>query len=409
MTGTFRSVAARDVTGAATETERSMARVRCIMMQRDERLLLDAWFRYYGHLFGFENLTVFDNGSVDPQVIATLRTYERAGADIRWGHDRHADFLAKHHHVRNVVKYWDAHIDYDFALPLDCDEFLALYTENGITCSRDALHAAFDELIGEQRAIGFTSCLFNMPGHPGGFRAVYFPKSFMARNTLDKIDRGFHAITSRVQEGLRHTDFTYLHMHHKPFALLLEHARRKLRHVAPVDDLEALRHYQGGGLHLVPYFFMTEADYLAQFSTGQFIRFPAFVNQMRALGIVDSFFCTEQPAEPALPRDGAGIVDLRGGEPGRLIPFNAATYLRLNPDVAAAGWPALRHYAECGMTEGRTISDLDPALCEEQALANYEHYCSDSRKTAPATGQFFWNDIPAPRQKEADSLAPCSE
>ena len=33
-----------------------VARVRCVMMQRNEHLLLEAWFRYYGYLFGFENL-----------------------------------------------------------------------------------------------------------------------------------------------------------------------------------------------------------------------------------------------------------------------------------------------------------------------------------------------------------------
>ena len=43
-----------------------MARVRCIMMQKDESFLLEPWLLYNGYLFGFENLTVYDNGSILP-------------------------------------------------------------------------------------------------------------------------------------------------------------------------------------------------------------------------------------------------------------------------------------------------------------------------------------------------------
>ncbi len=61
-----------------------MARVRCVMMRRDEHLLLDAWFRYYVYLFRFGNLEVPDNGSTHANVIETLKIYERAGSRVFW-------------------------------------------------------------------------------------------------------------------------------------------------------------------------------------------------------------------------------------------------------------------------------------------------------------------------------------
>ena len=61
-----------------------MARVRCITMQKDEGLLLDAWLRYYGYLFGFENIEVLDNGSRDRLTTGILEQFEAAGVVVHW-------------------------------------------------------------------------------------------------------------------------------------------------------------------------------------------------------------------------------------------------------------------------------------------------------------------------------------
>jgi hypothetical protein len=36
-----------------------------------------------------------------------------------------------------------------------------------------------------------------------------------------------------------------------------------------------------------------------------------------------------------------------------VVSFESETYLRLNPDVAGAGWPALQHFIFNGVTEER--------------------------------------------------------
>ncbi|NHO33710.1 glycosyltransferase family 2 protein [Acetobacter fallax] len=336
-----------------------MARVRCVMMQKDENLLLNAWFRYYGYLFGFENLVVLDNGSRDPSVLETLRMYERAGADIRHEHNRIEDFQTKGTHVRNIIAEWDLCGGYDFALPVDCDEFLAVYTPDGLSCSRTAVHRHFDALTGIKQAFRFRVNLMNVPGRPGCFQPNHYQKTFLAAGTgTEQVDRGFHAITSSAEGGWTDTNFTFLHMHNKPFADLLRHARNKLANSVPLDDPEALRAHKGLGSHLIPYFFMTEQDYHERFTSGVFLRIPGFVNHMRALGFSDDYLGTQAPLEPSNPTDAVQILGLKADEFEHIVPFDGEAYRRLNPDVAAAGFAPLRHYVEYGMQEGRRFTDF---------------------------------------------------
>ncbi len=63
-----------------------MPRIACLMMFRDEVLLLKPWLHYHGYLFGFENLYVFDNGSRDETVLATLRQFAKIGANVDSSH-----------------------------------------------------------------------------------------------------------------------------------------------------------------------------------------------------------------------------------------------------------------------------------------------------------------------------------
>lgn len=250
--------------------------MKCVMMQRDETLLLDAWFRHYGYLFGFENLVVLDNGSVEPSVLATLDTYEKAGVRVFRGLGKAKDFEAKGEYARRITQFWDATEEYDFAIPVDCDEFLSVYTEDGFSCSREAVHAYLDALVGEKRAMQIRFNPGNVPGVPGCFMPMDFPKRFVASGTVGEVDLGYHAITSRVEEGFVETRLAYLHMHHKPFPILVEHASRKLRDRVDVTDLEALKNFSGAGMHLIEYFFMTEQDYLAHSANGSICASPVY-------------------------------------------------------------------------------------------------------------------------------------
>ena len=150
------------------------------MMQRDAETLLDTWFKYYDYLFGFDSLSVFDNRSMNPDVIATLTKYEALGSRIYWRFDRVEDFEGKGFHFTNVIRFWDHDLEYDFAIPLDCDEFLAVFTPHGLSCDRHTIHDYRNGLIGSREAIGIEWSLYNVPAQPGWFRPELYRKRFFS-------------------------------------------------------------------------------------------------------------------------------------------------------------------------------------------------------------------------------------
>ncbi|MBV1835698.1 glycosyltransferase family 2 protein [Acetobacter estunensis] len=330
-----------------------MARVRCLMMQRDEPLLLEAWFRHHGYLFGFENLTVFDNGSIDPAIPGILDTYERAGATIHRGHDRPDDFIGRAQHFENVIRHWDAEGDYDFALMLNCDDFLATFTDAGLSCARSAIDKAFDAFLGEKSTLVMPTSLMNVPERPGCFMLEDRRRNFIAAGTLGHIDQGLAGTMSGKSEEWCDTPFTCLHMSNRPIEARAEQARQRLgvAEKAPADSrrtLAQLDPYARENRHLT----MTAARQLAAFSKGVFVQFPAFVAQLRALGITTPFLV----GDAALPTESTfGLWQVAPRRKDRFTPFDGNIYTEHNPDVAAVGTPPLRHYLSHGHAEGRRV------------------------------------------------------
>ena len=266
-----------------------MARVKCIMMQRDEEILLEPWLRYYGYLFGFENLFVFDHGSVQQNVIETLRKYEAVGVEVRWEFKTPGDYHGKGFHFANIIRHWDTAGDYDYAIPVDCDEFLALFSHGRVTCNRTAIHNYLDDLSEKSRPLGFDLSLFNVPGRAGWFWADNYPKTFLPARSVKDIDFGNHVSQTVSGEPVRQTGFVYLHQHYKPLERLRTHARQKLDGFIDPDDLTALRAYKGPGLHLVNYFFIDQQEYQRQFRSKLIVDVPEFSLLMQGLGITEPF------------------------------------------------------------------------------------------------------------------------
>ena len=110
------------------------------MMQRDEETLLNTWFRCYNYLL------CLDNRSMNLDVIATLKKYGALGNRVYLELDRVGDFEGKRFHFTNVTSSWDHDPDYNFAIPLDCDEFLAVFMPHGLFCDHQTIHNYLDEL-----------------------------------------------------------------------------------------------------------------------------------------------------------------------------------------------------------------------------------------------------------------------
>jgi Glycosyl transferase family 2 len=338
-----------------------MPRAACVMMQKDEEQLLEPWLAYHGHLFGLENLSVFDHGSVSPKVRKILDRYERMGVHVDRSHKDAIAYSRKAEIMGARMRELDGMRKYDFLFPLDCDEFVARRTESGFTCDREAIHESLATLQDEQRTLKIAFQFANVPGRPDSFCYFEFRKTFFAADTFGWTDQGHHFEGSWKAPGFRETEITHLHFHNKPYPLLIEHARRKLRvHIDP-DDIEGLRNYKGRSVHLVPYLLMSETEYYARYDDQVQFYYPEFGRLMRALGAPVAFGDDADRTERKRvdsrvitgPPEGAN--GFRGSLMMLPVRFDGAQYLKANADVASAGADPLVHFCRYGFKEGRRV------------------------------------------------------
>ena len=180
-----------------------MLSVKCVTMQKDEVDLLGPWLRYHGHMFGFENLVVIDNGSTIPSVLETLATYEKVGTIIYRQFSTPEHYHQKGPITADVIRVLDNQCDYDFVIPLDCDEFLALWLINGVTCDRRLIHEYLEALPGTETHFRIGTCLYNDPGRPGWFWPQTALKGLMRSQSVISLDHGCHPLfrRPRLQDG----------------------------------------------------------------------------------------------------------------------------------------------------------------------------------------------------------------
>lgn len=328
----------------AAMREGPMARVKCITMQRDETQLLAAWLRYHGTLFGFDNLVVFDNGSSDRTVVQTLTQAERAGVDVRWTHRSRHDLERRGAHLHNLMRSWqEGGLDYDFAIPLDCDEFLVTWTRTGLASHGAAVMAELDRRRGEARALAIPDALFNVPGRPGWFVIEGQPKSFLPAHAAGEIDGAWRFATSSRAEGVGGTALATLHFRNKPLRELRARARWRFAEGTPAADAP--------GAHLAAVGALDEHAFLHRHDDRLLVGFPAFGATIAALGVESRLLGAPTPAGRRVPHE--QVAFLRPAEGAPPMWFDGEAYLERNPDVAAAQWPAALHYARHGAQERR--------------------------------------------------------
>ena len=267
-----------------------------------------------------------------PKVLATLDRYAAAGVSVVRQFAQPEDWVAKGDHFTSVIQAWDRRAGYDFAIPLDCDEFLALFTPAGLTCGRDAIHAYFDSLIGFEGVFSIDTTNYNVPGQGGWFWPGAGSKRFFAADTIGMLDHGYHVATSRKSDAVMQTHLTHMHFHHKPFAIVLEHSRRKLVHYVDVDDRAALETFEGPNCHLVRHFLQTEQEYLGQFDHKLTFTFTGLATLLPALGHCSVLTTQTAGGRPVRPHTHVTVrqpVDWHGSGADRAVrPGSLPRYTR---------------------------------------------------------------------------------
>lgn len=261
-------------------------KIAVLMMQKNERELLDKWIVYHSNLFGLVNLHVFDNGSDDEVTKNILLEWQLKGLSVDWSHSTKADFENKGVILGDNIKSLDTSGVYDCFVPLDCDEFLAVKLDNGdISCETEDIFAEFLRNSDCQDLLIIDAQFFNSPISSNWFHRFANRKCFFMKDTFQSMDVGFHWGKVKNSSAEKKTNLVQFHFHNKPFEDAREHARNKLALRVTNFDKEYLANYKGNGRHLTKYFLMSEKEYLQSVLKPQHYYVDSLANKFKESNI----------------------------------------------------------------------------------------------------------------------------
>lgn len=231
-------------------------RLSIAMMQKNEGNLLGAWIAYHLRLVDPSDLVVIDNGSTDSQTLSCLFDAERKGVTVLREYDKSEHFEEKGQLISDILREKQED-GADFAIPLDCDEFLA-YAASVADVRIDP--ATLREKLQE------------LPDTPGYFmmKGSYFNKNsdqlkfdfgpeeavFFGRSLVKSMDIGFHScVLKNKDESFLYTNFVTIHLQNKRIEIGKVNAAEKLKSRVPDFSFETLKSYRQKGAHLKRWFF----------------------------------------------------------------------------------------------------------------------------------------------------------
>lgn len=278
-------------------------KIACIMMQKNENELLDSWFNYHASMFEANNIYILDNGSTNPSVLSSLQRIESLGATIITKYNTNLDYELKGEILGDLINSLDEQ-EYDFFIPLDCDEFIATFDKNGkVSCDKNDITDELSKHVNSKDALVIAGQLFNCPLSNTHFHFQKTRKTFFTKDSFKSLDQGYHWGKS-ISLGEHATNITHFHFHNKPFDILLEHSREKLKSRVASFDPEYLKTYDGMGSHMVRYFLINEEEYLSQFEQISYTETSSLYNALKECH-------AKMPYEASLPIDfnSKGYID----------------------------------------------------------------------------------------------------
>jgi hypothetical protein len=232
------------------------------MMQRNERVLLPVWLKHYERIFGARNLWVVDDCSTDPDVRANLVNAQSRGVNVlfldeRIGVTRKGEVLTR---IREAEL-----AKYQWALPVDCDEFLYV---NFFGLRSSSKFLILREFLSLRHVPGqvfrISEDVRNAPGTGLGFLHRSH-KGFLKKGALNSIGVGHHF---REVKDAHLTHFGFAHLRNRNYLDRIKFSREKLINRIPAFDKKTLanhRDFGQGGVHLVKDFLQTKEQYYASF------------------------------------------------------------------------------------------------------------------------------------------------
>lgn len=264
--------------------------VAILMMQKNEEELLKKWVSYHSYLVGHKNLYIYDNGSNSEVTIEELDSLEKLGVNIIRDKNTKQDYENRGNIFCEKIKELDDNAQYDFYMPIDCDEFLAVLDKDGnISCDSMAFKYSLSKYKKNQELLMIDAQFYNSSVSPMWFNKQPYRKCFFKRDSISSLDQGFHwgKVTTSSKE--QRTNIIHFHFHNKPFEIAKSHAEEKLQGRVENFNIETLRNYKGAGFHLVRFFLETEEKYIRNQTSLKHIKSKSLLNKMTELGITWPF------------------------------------------------------------------------------------------------------------------------
>lgn len=249
--------------------------VACLMMQKDEGYLLHAWVCYHAALFGYDNLIVYDNGSGCAHTLKILEEIESLGVIVDRSKPDPIHFRQKgvlfRQRINQIQQAPSKRKQFDFFMPLDCDEFVALADGDSMCFDRERIHAYLSGMRGNGGVFRIAHSWLNAPASTRIFFRKPERKCFVAEGQLISLNSGFHVAKSHSTKPEVDTDIAHIHLHYKPYARMIMLTLDKLAldiNTERLPDLSAgsVKKYRSApnhARHVAKFILMSEEKYNA--------------------------------------------------------------------------------------------------------------------------------------------------
>jgi hypothetical protein len=209
-------------------------RIALLMMQKNERLLLDPWITYHRSLVDPASIFVFDNGSTDPQTLAILEAAEASGVSVNRSFNQQQDYFKCGLIFAETIKQLDNRDPHDFYFAMDCDEFLACDQAGRISCSLNDIDQVLARFANSRKVLTITHKYANSPYHPNRYSKItWCKKCFFAKGACASLEHGFHQGCSIAGSEELETGITYIEFHYKPYSEHLRLSGQKIEYLLP--------------------------------------------------------------------------------------------------------------------------------------------------------------------------------
>lgn len=120
-----------------------MSTIKVVLVTKDEYDMIEDFIRYYGHIFGFNNIVIVDNGSTNSEVLTVYQKYLHAGITI----------IQENRPFHKAAKFMTQHIRELITKCPDTEWIVCAETDEFLFWSEDADH--IDAIINPQKIIDY--------------------------------------------------------------------------------------------------------------------------------------------------------------------------------------------------------------------------------------------------------------